>query len=89
MTQPHKKIPYADLAGMQMGEDDRIRVIGTKVTKERVIVSVLVDDEPGKMERYIKKLKDRFPGIRIGAKGKGPTKGAQWFKVAPPVASEN
>lgn len=80
---------YTDLAGLGMDEDQRIHVIGTKVTQQRIIASVLVDDTQGTVERYIQKLQERFPGIRIGAKGKGPTPGCQWFKVAPPIASTN
>jgi hypothetical protein len=84
-----KKPGYTDLVELGMDEDQRIQCIGEKVVKERAVVGVVMDDKPGVLELYIEKLQQRFPGIRIGAKGKGPTPGCQWFKVAPPVASSN
>lgn len=80
---------YSDLAGMGIPEDQRIKLIGEKVTQLRIIAGVVIDDKPGVLERYIEKLQAQFPGIRIGKRGKGPTPGCQWFKVAPPIASEN
>lgn len=53
-------VPFQDLG--DNNEDDRIRQIGEKVMKERITVGFVTDDEPGKADRYITKLKARFPG---------------------------
>ncbi len=76
------KIPYKDIADCD--EDERIRQIGEQVINEELIVGFLTDDEPGKADRYIQKLQDRFPGIRVIGRGDGPTPGVVWVKVAPP-----
>lgn len=64
--------PYADIANLP--EDDRIELIGRQVQKMGAgkIVAFLTDDEVGKPERYIEKLRKRFPGLVVVDKRKGP-----------------
>ena len=78
--------PYKDLADQP--EDERIRQIGEKVTREKFTVAVLVDDEPGKPERYIRKLLQRYPGVQILKQVKGPTPGVVTIKVGPRMPTE-
>ncbi len=73
---------YADLADLP--EDDRIRAIGRYVMENRKTAAVCVDDEPGKAERYAKKLREWFPGISILETIRGvPFKGVATIKVGP------
>lgn len=39
------------------------------------VIALITDDEPGKPERYIKKLTERFPTIMIIDQFKGPVEG--------------
>jgi len=78
-----KMPPYKDLADLP--EDQRILQIGCKAMTEKLTVGFIVDDEPGKAERYIEKLKRGFPGIQVMGRGKGPVKGTEWVKVGPPA----
>lgn len=66
-------------------EDERIRQIGEKTMGEKLIVGFITDDEKGKAERYISKLKARFPGIRVIHQGPGPVAETVLVKVAPPL----
>jgi hypothetical protein len=74
---------YKDLADEE--EDERIRQIGEKTMGERLVVGFVTDDEPGKAERYVSKLQERFPGIRVVYQGEGPVMRTVLVKVAPPV----
>ena len=76
-------IPYKDIA--DESEDERIRQIGEKAMQERQIVGFITDAEPGKADRYIAKLMDRFPGIRVIHRGDGPVPETVLVKVGPPV----
>lgn len=69
---------YADLADLP--EDERIR-IAAETAAAGHIVGVVVDDEPGKPERYIKKL-SAYP-IRIIDRNKGPVKRTVLIRVGP------
>ncbi len=60
---------YADMADHD--EDVRINVIGKSAMNGRK-VGFIVDDIPGKADRYIRKLTQRFPEIKVTARGKGP-----------------
>jgi len=73
---------YKDIT--DRNEDERIRQIGEKVIQEKLTVGFLTDADPGKADRYIKKLKERFPGIRVIATGKAEVK--QFAVVAPQLA---
>ena len=66
-------------------EDERIRQIGEKTMRQRKkTVAFITDDEPGKADRYIKKLTERFPGLRVVSRGPGPVAKTVFVKVAPP-----
>lgn len=78
-----KKIPYADLG--DFGEDYRINIIGKTVMEQKKVVAFLTDAKPpSKVERYIKKLKERFPGIVVLGRFDGPTAGVVGVRVGPP-----
>lgn len=52
-------------------EDQRITVIGNRAMLGEK-VGVLVDGEqhePGKVDRYIKKVTDKFPGVEVTFRG--------------------
>lgn len=74
---------YRDIAGLD--EDERIRQIGEKTMGEGQTVAFVTDDEAGKADRYIAKLQERFPGIRVVNRGPGPVPGTVWVKVCPPL----
>ena len=78
------KPKYADLGDFD--EDKRVQTIGEAVMKHQLAVAFITDDEPGKVERYIEKLKARFPGIQIVSIVKGPIPNTVSVKVSPPVA---
>jgi hypothetical protein len=73
------KIPFADLGGME--EDKRIDTIGHAVRQTKGVVGFITDEEPGKPERYIAKLKAKFPEIVVISQSKGPTKKSVLIKV--------
>ena len=77
------KIPYKDLADEP--EDERIRQIGEQCMRGKQTVGFFTDDEVGKAERYIAKLTERYPGIRVVFQGAGTVAGTVFVKVAPPV----
>lgn len=72
---------FADLH--ELSEDQRIEVIGRTVVEMGKTVGVVVDDEPGKAERYIRKLRERFPGAVVLSQEKGPVAGAVTLKIGP------
>ena len=63
-------VPFKDIADHD--EDERIRQIGEKAMREKLVVGFITDKEEGKPERYIRKLQERFPGIRLISQGDGP-----------------
>lgn len=75
--------PYKDIA--YKSEDDRIREIGEKTMREKKVVGFITDNEVGKAERYIAKLQERFPGIRVIYQGSGPVAETVLVKAAPPL----
>lgn len=82
---------YTDLA--DLSEDDRIGKIGNFILQNPkkedgspIIVGVTVDDEGGtKAERYIKKLKEKFPSIRVIDRFKGPVANTETIRFGGPV----
>ena len=70
---------YADLADLP--EDERIKTIAHYVRDHGVTAAVCVDDEPGKPERYARKL--AALGCRVREKSKGPIKNVVTLKVEP------
>lgn len=76
-----KPTGYADLHSFD--EDQRIGIIGNHVLKTGATVAVLVDDVPGKAERYIRKMRERFPTIVMLEQFAGPTQGVWTIKFGP------
>ena len=70
---------FADLADLP--EDERIEAIAHHVRDHGATAAVCVDDEPGKPERYARKLAAR--GCRIIEQAKGPVAGVVTLKVGP------
>lgn len=60
---------YYDLGDEE--EDARIEKIGN-AAKGGGKIAFVTDDDPGKAERYIAKLKERFPGIVVLERHPGP-----------------
>ena len=75
--------PFKDIADNP--EDERIREIGEKTMREKLVVGFITDSEAGKAERYIRKLTERFPGIRVIYRGDGPVAETVLVKVGPPL----
>lgn len=74
---------YADIADFD--EDKRIDIIGHRAIDHLEKVAFIVEsDVPDKAERYIRKLKEKFPTIRIIERGKGPIANTEYVKVGPP-----
>lgn len=65
-------------------EGKRIHLIGTSVMRDKLAVGFVVEDE-AKADRYIAKLKQQFPGIRVTYKGPGPVSDTILVKLATPV----
>ncbi len=83
----HKCQGYADLGDLE--EDKRIDLIGRYVMNKLKTAAVVVDDIPGKSDRYISKLRKRFPGIEIVEQGQGPVAKTWVIKVGPPNVENN
>jgi hypothetical protein len=77
---PHRP-KYADLH--HLSEDERIELIGRQVVEKNAICGVLVDDKPGIAGRYILKLKELFPQLKVIDVFSGPTRGVVTIKVGP------
>jgi hypothetical protein len=73
---------YLDIADFD--EDARVDVIGRAVMEQKKTSAFIVEDD-AKADRYLKKLKKRFPGIRLIARGDGPVKDTVFVKLGPPV----
>lgn len=71
---------YADLADLP--EDDRIRIACETAVANGAIVGLVTDDEPGKPERYIRKL-GRYQGIRVIDRKPGPVKNTVMIRIGP------
>ena len=61
---------FADLADMD--EDDRIKKIGETAIKTGTVVGFVTDDDEGKSDRYIRKLKEQFPSLKVIHHDPGP-----------------
>lgn len=73
---------FTDLA--DFAEDARIGIIGRTVLDQNKTVAVCVDKEPpAKVQRYMKKLRGRFKGIKIEGPFNGPVKGVVFINVSP------
>lgn len=82
-----KKIPYLDIADAK--EDERIELIGKAVMQAKKIVAFFTDDEPDKPQRYVRKLKAKFPGIIHVWTWPGPVVNVVTVKMSPPNAETN
>ncbi len=72
---------YRDVADLP--EDVRIDLIGKTAMQQRKTVAFLTDAEPGKADRYISKLLERFPGIEVLSRSDGPIPDVVYVTVAP------
>jgi hypothetical protein len=78
-------VRFKDLA--DRAEDDRIDEIGRAIMVRRgtdKAVAFVVDSEPGKADRYIRKLIRKFPEITDWKKLNGPAEGTISILVQPP-----
>ncbi len=71
---------FSDLADLP--EDERIRIAAETAVSTGAIVGIVTDDEPGKPERYIKKL-EGYPLIRVIDRGPGPVKNTVLIRIGP------
>lgn len=69
---------YADLADLP--EDERIS-LAAETAMRGSVVGVVTDDEPGKPERYIRKLEAR--GVRVIDRGPGPVRHTVLIRIGP------
>jgi hypothetical protein len=69
---------YLDLH--ELPEDRRITRIGQEAMKGGVI-AFCVDDDPGKADRYARKLLERFPDLEEVERFNGPVAGVVTVKV--------
>src|SRR4051794_22600592 len=71
---------YADLHNLS--EDERIDFIGRSVMEgpassgDKPVMNAFVVDDHAKADRYVQKLKQKFPGIRIIDRFDGPVANA-------------
>lgn len=73
---------YVDIS--KLPENQRIKAIGKLVTNTRQSAWCLTDDEPGKIERYKKKMTEWFPELKLGEiKRAFPAEGCGGFTVHP------
>jgi hypothetical protein len=72
---------FRDVADLR--EDDRIDIIGQHVMAGQS-VGFVTDDEPGKMDRYLAKLKAKFPAIQVEWRKDGPVAETVSAKVSIP-----
>lgn len=73
-----KRPIYRDMG--DESEDERILAIGNAVMRGHK-VAFITDDEPGKPERYIAKLRKRFPSLIVLDQLKGPIAGTVTVRV--------
>jgi hypothetical protein len=64
-------------------EDTRIDLIGKTAMQQRKKVAFVTDADPGKADRYIAKLLERFPGLEVLNRGDGPVPDVVYVTVAP------
>lgn len=77
-----KPIPFADLHNLE--EDKRIDLIGHRAADHKKIVGFMVDrdgEDRSKGDRYIAKLKEKFPMLTVMWRGDGPVDAVETIKV--------
>jgi hypothetical protein len=62
---------YADL--FELSEDSRIETIGRAASSGQSVGVLLERNEPEKIERYIRKVTERYPGVAVLKRFDGPT----------------
>jgi hypothetical protein len=72
---------FADLH--EMPEDQRIDLIGLAASKGKVIGVLLERHEPAKVERYIRKVTERYPNVIVIERVNGPTAKVVTIKFGP------
>lgn len=82
-------VAYADIADFD--EDTRIEIIGNAVmttpksSADKPVVAAFVVENDEKADRYIGKLQERFPGIRIIDRFPGPCADMVSVRIGPPL----
>jgi hypothetical protein len=80
---------FADIA--DFAEDTRIDMIGNATmsgkqsSSEKPLVIGFVVENHAKADRYVKKLQEKFPSIRIIDRFDGPVKNTVTVRVGPPL----
>ena len=81
---------YADLYSMT--EDERIDFIGRSVmntpatSTDKPVMNAFIVEDDAKADRYIEKLRAKFPGIRVIDRLDGPVRGLHvTVRVGPPL----
>jgi hypothetical protein len=74
---------FADI--VDHDEDTRIDIIGHQAIDHKLIVGFVVEADGQKADRYIRKLREKFPMIRVIDKRRGPVAGTELVRVGPPV----
>ena len=75
---------FKDLSDLE--EDKRIQMIGDAASSG-MVVGFITDDTPGKADRYVAKLKAKFPKIAVVRRFNGPARGTVTVKIQ--LAKEN
>lgn len=81
-----KKSLYLDVHVLE--EDKRIDLIG-KACVNGGTIAFIVDSEPGKADRYVRKLKEKFPGIHVLGRFDGPVPNVVTVKIRAVDAESN
>lgn len=66
-------------------EDQRIELIANRLIKHGETVAFIVDVEKGshaKGDRYIRKLQEKWPSIKLIGRTDGPAEGSEIIKIA-------
>jgi hypothetical protein len=71
---------------MKRSEDEQIALMGPAILVATGLVGVVVDAEPGseKLNRYVRKLIERFPGVQEYDRYPGPVAGAETARMFGP-----
>jgi hypothetical protein len=73
---------FADIADHD--EDTRIEIIGHAAVDHQQVTGFIVETD-AKADRYVRKLQEKYPLIRIIARSPGPVAGTVLVKVGPPL----
>lgn len=70
-------------------EDKRIDMIVHQARDHKKVVAFITDDIPDKPERYIRKIKEKYPEVVVFDRFKGPVENTVTIKVGPPEKGAN